>query len=42
MPDLIRHDEVLEKLDSGFRRNDTPYEGRSLWTDSKGVFLTGV
>jgi len=33
VPDLIRHPETLKKLDSGFRRNDTLYENRSLWTE---------
>jgi len=34
MPDGIRHPETLETLDSGFRRNDTFFEDRNLWTDT--------
>ncbi len=33
MPDLTRHPEALKKLDSGFRRNDTLHENRTLWTE---------
>jgi hypothetical protein len=42
MPDLIRHPEALERLDSGFGRNDALRENRSLWADINGTILTEV